>query len=35
MIKYFEGGWNQKDSIVNETKVWKNNILFVKESNYD
>ena len=27
-VKYFPGGWTQKDSRVNETMIWKNNILF-------
>ena len=31
MIEYFKHGWSQKDKTKNETRVWKNNILFLKE----
>jgi len=31
MIKYFTGGWHQKDKTHNKTMMWKNDILFLKE----
>lgn len=30
MINYFKGGWHQKDSVIQETKIWKNNVSFQK-----
>jgi len=28
VVKYFTGGWTQKDTIVNETMLYKGKILF-------